>query len=144
MATMMGITDFWGFLAKCAALAAVSYILVTAFRLEPDRRGYGTHEQLGMKRCGFLEATGRPCFSCGMTTAFALTVRGRVVAALRSNILGTLLAVLTIAAPGWLVHSLASGKPALRFLYPDRGKVIVAVFLFLLIASWTVQLLTFR
>ena len=39
-------------------------------------RTMGTHTQLGMLPCNFVILTGRPCPSCGMTTSFALLVRG--------------------------------------------------------------------
>lgn len=37
--------------------------------VEPDARGYGTHEQLGMAECGWPQRYGMPCPTCGVTTA---------------------------------------------------------------------------
>ena len=53
-----------------------------------------THTQLGMPPCNFVVMTGKPCPACGMTTSFALLVRGDVRASLRANWAGTLIAVL--------------------------------------------------
>ncbi|NJL31438.1 MAG: DUF2752 domain-containing protein, partial [Phycisphaerales bacterium] len=46
--------------------------LVVGAALHADPQGVGTHEQLGFPACQFLEVTGYPCISCGMTTAVAL------------------------------------------------------------------------
>ena len=48
-----------------------------------------THTQLGMPPCNFVVMTGKPCPACGMTTSFALLVRGDVGASLRANWAGT-------------------------------------------------------
>ncbi len=57
------------------------FVLALALRLEPDGRGVGTHEQLGLPACGAFELIGGPCPSCGFTTTFALAARGRLVEA---------------------------------------------------------------
>src|SRR4051812_44857622 len=67
-----------------------------AFWLNPYQedgtpRTQATHRQLGMPPCNFLVLTGKPCPSCGMTTSFALLVRGDVGASLRANWAGTLI-----------------------------------------------------
>jgi hypothetical protein len=66
-------------------------------------RTMGTHRQLGLPECNFLRLTGYPCPSCGMTTSFALLVRGDVVNSLRANCAGTLLALTLLATIPWTV-----------------------------------------
>jgi hypothetical protein len=65
--------------------AGAGAVLWIARALEPDARGHGTHEQLGLPPCGFLELTGIPCPGCGLTTAFAHLARADVVAAFEAN-----------------------------------------------------------
>ena len=65
----------------------------------------GTHEQLGLGPCRFLQWTGKPCPTCGMTTAFSLVMHGRLIPAARANLAGCLLALLGF--PG-IVLSLAA------------------------------------
>ena len=78
-------------------LAMWSLCLVAGFAvalaLEPDPRGYGTHERLGLPGCTFRTIFGVRCPSCGLTTSVAHFVRGHFVAAARSNVAGLLLAV---------------------------------------------------
>lgn len=70
--------------------ACISVLAVAAL-LEPDPRGVGTHEQLGLPPCGFLLLTGLPCPGCGLTTAFAHGIRGQWIAAASANPLGLVL-----------------------------------------------------
>jgi hypothetical protein len=60
------------------AAAGLAGLLGLAKTLVPDPRGFGTHVQLGLRPCAFATMTGRPCPTCGMTTAFAWFVRGRM------------------------------------------------------------------
>lgn len=75
-----------------ATLAAGSILLLAlAASVDPDPRGVGTHERLGLPPCGVYDLTGVPCPSCGMTTAFAHAVRLHALEALRAQPLGLLL-----------------------------------------------------
>jgi len=78
----------------CGIAASVCLIaLAVAAWTDPDQSGYGTHTQLGMPACGFLERTGYPCVTCGMTTAFAHVVRGQIPQAFVAQPAGALLAI---------------------------------------------------
>lgn len=81
--TLLGIAFF------CAMVLGVAGLL------HPDPRGYGTHEQLGLLRCGFKHLTGWPCPTCGMTTAFAWAVRGDLALAWSVQPFAAVLALLT-------------------------------------------------
>ncbi len=60
-------------------------VIFVACRLTPDPRGYGTHAQLGLTPCAWRTFYGRPCPSCGLTTAFAHLVRGEWRPAVRAH-----------------------------------------------------------
>ena len=98
----------WSFAALALALAAM---LVIARSVEPDPRGYGTHERLGLAPCSFLASTGRPCPACGATTAVAEVVRGRWGRAWRANPAATLLGALAAPTIAWLVLAAWSRRP---------------------------------
>lgn len=90
-------------------------LLITAISLEPDAKGHGTHQQLGLPPCSFQVIFGMRCPACGMTTAWANMVRGRVGAALQANLGGTMLALLAMSwGPWWLVSGICGfwiGRP---------------------------------
>ncbi|MEM6332547.1 MAG: DUF2752 domain-containing protein [Planctomycetota bacterium] len=80
--------------ATLIALPALAVLTIAAF-VTPDAAGYGTHTQLGLPPCGFELATGLPCATCGMTTAFAHAADGNFVASFLTQPAGFVLAVLT-------------------------------------------------
>jgi hypothetical protein len=81
-----------------------------AFVLEPDPRGYGTHQKLGLPACTFRTMFGVPCPSCGMTTSFAHFSRGQFQKAIEVNLAGFLLAVVCAVQIPWCWLSALSGR----------------------------------
>lgn len=81
-----------------------------ALQLEPDSRGYGTHQRLGLPPCTFLFLFGIPCPSCGMTTSFAHFVRGEFVPSLQANWVGTILATTCALMIPWATISVVLGR----------------------------------
>lgn len=73
-------------------------VLAIAARLAPSSTGAGTHVQLGLFQCGWLSAFGKPCPTCGMTTAFAHAAHAQLPQAFLAQPLGALLALATSAA----------------------------------------------
>jgi Protein of unknown function (DUF2752) len=130
-----------------ASLLAVGLVLAgifaVAFWLNPYNpdgtpRTMATHTQLGMPPCNFVVMTGKPCPACGMTTSFALLVRGDLSASLRANWAGTLIAVLWALTMVWAVASGLKGRPL--FVPRGRGELVltagVGVVLVLMVARW--------
>lgn len=85
-------------------------VLGAAVMLTPDPRGFGTHEQLGLPQCSFLEYTGLKCPHCGMTTSLSYVVRGQWYAALRANPSGLILAAVLSAASPWCLAVAVAGR----------------------------------
>jgi ABC-type transport system involved in cytochrome c biogenesis permease component len=107
--------------------------------LAPDPRGYGTHTQLGLKPCAFATLSGRLCPTCGMTTAYAWFVRGRIDRSWRANPAGCLLAVLSIPMMIWLLAcAVRAGPLGFRSLSePLMGLLLAGCMLSL--ASWLIR-----
>src|SRR5437764_11238655 len=102
-------------LAVVAVVVGLVVLFAVAAWLDPygpdgTPRAMGTHTQLGLPECNFLRLTGVPCPSCGMTTSFALLIRGDVPAAARANPVGALLAATLLGAIPWSLLSAARGR----------------------------------
>ena len=102
--------------ALIAVAVALTGVFAAAFRIHPydedgNPRTSATHTQLGMPPCNFVVLTGKPCPSCGMTTSFALLVRGDVVASARANWVGSVICLLWAITLVWATAS--EGKPLL-------------------------------
>ena len=85
-------------------------LLVTAWNLPPDPRGFGTHEQLGLAPCTFYRITGRLCPTCGATTAWAFALRGEIARAMACNLAATIFCGAAIVAVPWLILSAVLGR----------------------------------
>ena len=111
-----------GFLAPLAVAALAT----------PDPGGVGTPRQPGKPACAMLVVTGYPCPTCGMTTAFAHTVRGRWIRAFRSQPMGWMLAVAMMLGACAALCSLVTGGTWLINWYriPPLGVVLVILLLF--------------
>ena len=94
-----------------AAAVAMLGVLGIARWLDPNQRGYGTHEQLGLPPCAFHVLTGVRCPSCGMTTSFAYVVRWQFGDAARANAGGFLLALATMVLIPWCLASAVIDRP---------------------------------
>lgn len=135
--------------ALLAVAAALTAVFAAAFRIHPYEadgtpRTMATHTQLGMPPCNFVSLTGKPCPSCGMTTSFALLVRGDVANSLRANWVGTIMCVLWAGTLVWALASGIRGRPLL--VPPGRGELvftaIVGAMLTLMLARWTAVLVS--
>lgn len=125
------------------AMAAAAPLVVGAF-LSPDPAGHGTHTQLGLPPCGWVVAYGKPCPTCGMTTAFTHAAHGRIDLAAVAQPAGAVLAVLT-AAVFWVgLHTAGTGsRVAPRMVAGIRAKHAIGLVV-LILAGWGYLMLTFR
>jgi len=123
------------------------FVFFIAWQLNPYEedgtpRRNGTHQQkpLGMAPCTFLAQTGVPCPACGMTTSFALLVRGDVVNSLEANWVGTLLAATGMLFLPWAAISVVRG----RSLFVRSLEMVLIVFvsslLGLMLIRWAIVL----
>lgn len=135
-------TFTWGasLLSGFVCVLCVSLLVVSA-RLSPDPSGVGTHSQLGLAPCGFLERTGIACATCGMTTAFALAADGRLLASFVTQPAGALLALITAIAA--LLSGYASFKGL--SLFPLIGTfwrpMTLILFAVVVIGSWIYKII---
>lgn len=128
-------------------MALIGLFLLAGFSLSgwlsPDPRGHGTHQQLGLAPCSLLLLTGRPCPSCGGTTAFAHFVRGEWPSAVRSNAAAFALALVCAIVLPWSVLSAAEGRLIGIIDYERAALWLVMTLAGLFALQWGVNLLTY-
>ncbi len=121
------------------ASAAISLLTVAAL-LHPEGHQFGTHQQLRIPACGFVTLTGLPCPTCGMTTAFAHTVRGHFLQAMHTQMAGFLLCLGVIGVAFLSVVGIITGRrPALNW-YRLRPENLIWWALALLVAAWALKI----
>src|SRR5262249_24340815 len=122
-------------------------VFFIAWQLNPyqedgSARTEGTHQQkpLGLPPCTFLASTGRPCPACGMTTSFALLVRGDVGNSLRANWVGTLLCAFGMLFVPWAAAVVIRGRSLFVRSLEAALIVFVSSLLVLMLLRWGIVL----
>ncbi len=128
----------WAFVASGSLL-----VLLIAAYLKPSGRGIGTHTQLGLWPCGWLAAWGKPCPSCGFTTAFAFAGHGDLLSAFKVQPFGALLAILTAAAFWVGLYASATGSGAVMLLTKLLSPRLLWAFAAFWGLSWAYKVLTY-
>jgi hypothetical protein len=128
-----------------AGIIAVFVIaaLLNPYNADGMARTQATHRTwpLNLPPCTFYDKTGLPCPSCGMTTSFALLIRGDVLNSLRANCVGTLLAAFCLLLVPWSLISVWLRRPLfLVAIEPVLIRLLVA-FLVLLLLRWAIVLI---
>ena len=114
-------------------------LLVTAFFLEPSPRGFGTHQQLGLPPCSFIDWWGVPCPSCGMTTSWAYMTKAQVFSSFQANPGGAILALICAAMGPWLVMTGIKGD---WFIGVPPNSVIItigSILIVVILTNWIWQ-----
>ncbi len=126
-------------LLVAASLALVAGFVV-AYRLEPDPRGFGTHQRLGLPPCTIRAVFGIPCPSCGMTTSFANVTKGRWREAARANVAGLLLAIVCVTLVPWCWLSAFYGRLCWVRRPAHLGLLILLVVCGVATVEWIIRL----
>jgi len=124
--------------------AALLTVLIIAAGLDASPEGFGTHTQLGLDECGFVEMFGYPCASCGMTTAFTHAADFSLLRAAITQPAGAVFA-LAAAVAFWILGYVAvTGSAVGRSLVDFVGMKLVWVGLTLLGAAWIYKVLSWE
>jgi hypothetical protein len=133
-----------GFLTRVGAFFVASSclaVLLAAAHLTPDRAGHGSHTGLGLARCQFIDRTGIPCPSCGMTTSFAWFADGNFPASLYVQPMGFALALLATGTVWAGFYVALTGRAAHRLLRVLPARHCLVSLLVLAIAAWAWKML---
>jgi hypothetical protein len=130
--------EHWFVLA--GALMGPALLVVLAFLVAPDPRGYGTHERLGLPACAMMKWFGVPCPGCGVTTSVTLAAHARFLDAARTQPFGLVVAFAIPLAAAWAVSGHFRGRDLWRDLNAVRLRPWLWVIGAALALSWAYKL----
>jgi len=109
---------------------------INPYEADGTPRLRSNHEQLGLPPCQFLQSTGFPCPSCGLTSSFALLAHGDPVPAFLANPAGPLIFLLTIWV--WIWSFLCLVRQRIYWSARQEMLLVVAfaIAFFLMIGRW--------
>lgn len=120
-------------------------VFAVAWSLDPYRGGHvwleETHTQLGMPACTFRKMTGQPCPSCGMTSSFALFVRGDLLHSLQANAAGTFLAMISLLFICWGLSTAVAGRMIWLHAWERVTAWLFLSFVAVMLVRWGIVLL---
>ena len=109
--------------------------------MDPDPRGFGTHEQLGLAPCRTMEWIGIPCPGCGVTTSVSLFWHGELWASFVNQPFGWLLAALVpLLAVGAIIAHIQGRDLYASALSVPIGRVLLSL-TGLMLAAWIYKIL---
>jgi hypothetical protein len=123
------------YLVLFGLLGATASIGILALAADPDSRGYGTHEQLGLPPCRMMDWTGVPCPGCGVTTSVTLAAQGHPLAAFWIQPFGLLTVIALPLLSLWAVAGHFRGQDLYRNIEERRAPWVRAV-LVLMALAW--------
>lgn len=126
------------------ALGAVGLLVVLGVLVDPDPRGFGTHERLGLPTCKPMEWWSVPCPGCGVTTSVTLAAHGHFLAALVNQPFGLVTALALPVFSGWAVVGAVRGRNLARELSRWRIGWWAAALGGLMVVSWIYKLAIVR
>ena len=120
-------------------------VFAIALTLDPYQDGKvwleETHRQLHLPPCTFKDLTRLPCPSCGMTSSFALLVRGDLWHSLQANCVGTMLAIIGLATVPWTFVSAWRGRWLFLRTIETFAIRLVVLFFVAMFVRWGIVLL---
>jgi hypothetical protein len=99
-----------------------------------------TYPELGLPTCTFKYLTGQPCPSCGMTHSFVMLMHGDLLNSIRSNVVGTLLALFCLALVPWILGSILCRRPLFVLTIERPLTWTIVVFMTLVLVRWVIVL----
>lgn len=115
------------YLTLFGLLGATGSMALLALVAEPDDRGFGTHEQLGLPPCRLKQWTDIPCPGCGVTTSVTLAVQGRPLDSFQTQPFGLLTAFGLPLLTVWALRQHWRGEDVYRRIESRYGKWVKLV-----------------
>ena len=126
------------------AVLGLAALVVLGVYVPPDPRGYGTHEQFGMRPCMPMELWNFPCPGCGVTTAVAHAAHGDLAGSLRVQPFGLVVVLVLLGYAGWAVTGHLRGRDLWTSLQQFRWSRWASIAGALMAVAWLYKLAVTR
>lgn len=130
--------------AVSLSLVGLACLAALALLTDPDPRGYGTHEELGLPPCSWIEIWGIPCPGCGVTTSVSLFVHGHPLRSALTQPFGFLCVASFALFAGWTAVLHVRGRDAGRALSRAPWLAIAILGAMAMVAGWIWKLIALR
>jgi len=134
--------EHWIVLA--AAFGGIAVLVVLGLVVDPDPRGFGTHEKLGLPACRPMEWWGVPCPGCGVTTSMALIAHGRPWDSFANQPFGFAFALVCVAFAAWAFVQALRGRDLSKAVVDLRVGRLVLALVVLMAAAWIYKIAVVR
>ena len=115
-------------------------LLAVAAWLKPNPSGMGTHTQLGLPGCSLFTMVGIRCPGCGMTTAWAYTMKADFTSAIGANVGGVLLCLLSVAVFPCLLWMAIRGQSINNRWFTQVVIAVLVIAISISIIEWLIRL----
>ncbi len=115
-------------------------LLAVAAWLKPNPSGMGTHTQLGLPGCSLFTMVGIRCPGCGMTTAWAYTMKADFTSAIGANVGGVLLCLLSVAVFPCLLWMAIRGQSINNRWFVQVVIAVLVIAISISIIEWLIRL----
>ena len=130
--------EHW-FTVLCAGGVLVGCFVLALF-LEPDPRGYGTHERFGFSPCLPMERWNIPCPGCGVTTSVTHALHGELWQSLLVQPFGLLLCLIGVGFICWTAIGHFRGRDLGLRLQSFAWKPVVLSLFVAMCVAWGYKL----
>jgi hypothetical protein len=113
-------------------------IYLNPYQGDGTAKRWGTHQGLGLPPCTFQEQTGYPCPSCGMTSSFALLIRGDLWHSLQANFAGTMLGSFCLFLIPWSLASIFKQRLLFVRSFEMMLTIVVSTLMAVMMMRWAV------
>ncbi len=127
-----------------AGVGGLLVLVVLGVLVDPDPRGFGTHERLGLPSCKPMDWWNVPCPGCGVTTSVALAARGRIWESIANQPFGFLVALALPAFAAWCVWHTLRGRDLNNAVHEVQVGRLGFVLGALMVAAWIYKLALVR
>ncbi len=116
-------------------------LLITGASLAASEAGHGTHTQLGLPPCAFAATLGKPCATCGMTTAVTEASSGNLARAFVVQPFGAGIALAAATAFWMSLYVAATGSRVWKLAVPLLRPRPMLTITGLLLVSWVYKMI---